>query len=100
MIQTVYRNDFHDAFKGSRPDNFSYEGLNALYDYFDEYEEGTGEAVELDVIAICVEYTEYENLKEFQGNYDAEEYPDLDTIRDSTNVIEIDGSDGFIIQDF
>jgi len=100
MKQEVYKDDFHDAFREmNRDNNFSFEGKDALFEYLEEYEDSTGEAVELDIIALCCEYTEYEDLKEFWGNYSKSEYPDLETIRDHTQVIEV-GKEGFIIQNF
>ena len=33
MKQAVYFNDFRDAFVSIRPDNFSRDGLWAIYDY-------------------------------------------------------------------
>ena len=56
-INTVYC--FRDAFRTIRPDNFSYEGLATLWDYLDEYEQSTGEELELDVIAICCDFSEH-----------------------------------------
>lgn len=99
MKTTVSKSDFRDAFKRMDRDNFSYDGLGALYDFIEEIDEGCGKESELDVIAYCCEFTEYENIEEFHGNYDKEEYPDLETIRDHTMVIPID-DDSFIIQDF
>jgi len=58
MKQTVHFNDFNNAFMETRPDNFSRDGLWALYDYLTELEADTGEELELDVIAICCDYTE------------------------------------------
>lgn len=58
MKLTINFYDFENAFKAIRPDNFSYEGLRALFDHFEEYEYSTGEQVELDVIGICCEYNE------------------------------------------
>ena len=58
MKNTINLYDFRDAFMQIRPDNFSYEGLTALYDWFEEYEESTGEEIDLDVIAICCEWSE------------------------------------------
>jgi len=58
MKQTVQLHDFRDAFRSIRPDNFSYEGLATLWDYLDEYEQSTGEELELDVIAICCDFSE------------------------------------------
>ena len=52
-----------------RRENFSYNGLKALYEYFEQYEEDTGAEIELDVIAICCEYTEYETAIEAASNY-------------------------------
>ena len=102
MIETVNQNNFTDAFKtyfsGQYKDNFSYEGLKALYDYLEGYEEATDKKVELDVIALCCEYSEYKNFKEFQNNYD--DIVNLDDLKDNTTVIEIPNSERFIIQDF
>ena len=104
MKQTINEYQFKDAFKKCRPDNFSYEGLTALYDYLEQYEEDTGQEVELDVIAICCEFTEYEDLKEFQGIYyddiKGDKYKTLEEIEEETIVIPIEGTEGFIIQDF
>jgi hypothetical protein len=59
MKTTVSRYDFERAFvDADRKDNFSYEALGLLFDYFESYEEETGEEIELDVIAICCEYSE------------------------------------------
>ena len=39
MKQTVYFNDFRDAFRqAGRLENFSYEALEVLYDYLEELE--------------------------------------------------------------
>ena len=100
MKQTISFYDFERAFDSMRPDNFSYDGLRALFDYLEEYEDSTGEELELDVIAICCEFTEFENMEEFWGNYDEDDYPNMQAIEDNTTVIPIPGSDGFIIQDF
>jgi hypothetical protein len=69
MKTTVSRYDFERAFvDADREENFSYEGLNALFDYFEDYEESTGEEIELDVITICCEYTE-DTAEEIARNY-------------------------------
>jgi len=98
MIQTINEFQFEDAFKSIRPDNFSYEGLKALYDYLEDYEDSTGEQIELDVIAICCDYYEYKDLKEFQEDY-SEDYESIEEIEQATIVIMID-DDAFIIQAF
>ena len=59
MKTTVTFSDFHDSFKRmNRDGQFSYEGFRVLYEYFEQYEDDTGEEIELDVIAVCCEYEE------------------------------------------
>lgn len=98
MKQTVNLDDFRCAFEAVRPENFSYEGQAALFEWFEDYEESTDQEVELDVIAICCDFTEYENLKEFREAY-GDEYESLEDIQDATILIDIDG-DSFIAQNF
>jgi hypothetical protein len=59
MIQTVNNSEFHNAFnRMDRGNQFSYEALNLIYEYFESIESVTGEQIELDVISICCAYTE------------------------------------------
>jgi lysine/ornithine N-monooxygenase len=59
MKQTAYESDFRDAFRAhDRAEQFTYEGLGILFDYLEQYEQDTGEEIELDVIALCCEYAE------------------------------------------
>ena len=58
MIQTINLNDFRKAFQEIRPNNFSYEGLEVLFDYLEQLEDELGEKIDLDVIAICCDYSE------------------------------------------
>ena len=81
-----------------RTDNFSFKGLVALYEYLEMLGEDTGQPIELDVIALCCEYAEYDNLKEFQADY-GEDYETIEDIQNATTVIMID-DDSFIIQQF
>jgi len=98
MIQTINEYQFADAFKKIRPDNFSYKGLKALYDDLIIYEESSGDPIELDVIALCCDYSEYESLEDFQEDY-GDDYESIDEIGDATTVIMIDDT-SFIIQAF
>lgn len=57
LIESVSFSGFCDAFvRYGRNDNFSYMGKWALFEYFEEFEEN----VELDIIAICCDYSENE----------------------------------------
>ena len=66
-INSVYQ--FREAFRvAGRMDQFSYEGLEVLFDYLDNLSEDTGEPVELDVVALCCEYYE-SSIQELIDNY-------------------------------
>lgn len=87
MKQTIYKDDFVRAFKNyGREDQFSRDGLVALFDYLEEYEDSTGEQVELDVIALCCDYTE-RGLKETLDDYNLES---LEELQNHTQVIVLD----------
>jgi hypothetical protein len=72
IVQTINENQFIDAFRtwDTYKDAFSYEGLKALYEELEEVSEyNDSKTIELDVVAICCDYTEYENFKELQSDY-------------------------------
>jgi len=110
MKTTINRYQFERAFvDADRKENFSYEALGLLFDYFEDYEEQTGEEIELDVIAICCEYTE-DTVQDIARNYsidlndanpEDDDYEDqcrqivFDYLSDNTNVIG-DTADGFV----
>ena len=59
MKQTINLYAFRNAFyKMGRIGNFSYEGVEVLFDYLEELEMATGEEMELDVISLCGEFAE------------------------------------------
>lgn len=59
IVKTVSFYDFERAFIDyGRNDNFSYGGKQILFDYLENLSEDIGEPFELDVIALCCEYTE------------------------------------------
>ena len=102
MKQTVTRYMFRDAFS-ARPNNFSYEGLDALFDYLEDYEDSTGEEIELDPIGLCCEFTEYENLDEIKAEYGGylkeRKINTLDDLENYATIIRVKG-ERFIAHDF
>ena len=98
MKQTINEFDFVQAFKELRPNNFSKAGLFALFDYLEQLEDDIGEETELDVIALCCEYAEYDSLAEFREDY-GEDYNTMQDIEYHSTVIMID-NESFIIQQF
>lgn len=119
MKTIVNEQGFIDAFKAVRPDNFSYNGLMALFSYMEDLETSLGEEIELDVIAICCDYSEYDSALECAKEYGYEEVVDLephgsvdllevaeleeeqakDWLMNRTQVIDVEGG-GVIIQQF
>ena len=66
-INSVYQ--FREAFRlAGRMDQFSYEGLEVLFDYLDNLSEDTGEPIELDPVALCCDYYE-SSIEELIHNY-------------------------------
>ena len=105
MIDTINKYDFIDRFRSSDSyaNNFSYEGLSALFEYLEDYEDDTGEQIEFDLVALCCDFTEYENIQEIRDNYsDIESLEDLEGYTTVIPVYNLDGSlsDRLIIQNF
>lgn len=93
--------------------NFSYNGLDALFEWFEEYEESCGEQIEYDPVAIRLDFTEFESIEEISNYYteiplppeeldedDDTDYEEeaLEWLQDRTAVIVFEG--GIILQDF
>ncbi len=97
MYVDINGSEFVSYFNAIRPDQFSYDALRALFDYYEELEESTGEQIKLDVIAICCDWTEYENIEKFRKDF-GEEYENIADIENDTTVIEFDG--GFLVEAF
>ena len=77
-INNVYQ--FREAFRlAGRMDQFSYEGLEVLFDYLDNLSDETGEPIDLDVVALCCDYYEA-SIEELIDNY-------------NINVSEVDEGD-------
>ena len=98
MHQKVNESIFKDTIRRLRPDNFTWGGLSALYDYLIDLEDDTGLKIEFDPIALCCEYSEYADFKEIQEAYSNLDLEDLEDLYGETTVIEHD--QGIIIQDF
>ena len=111
MKITINESMFKDQFRlHGRKDQFSYNGLTALYNYLEEtFGEDREYDYVLDVIGLCCEFSEYDNALDAALNYnrlinveslteDEKEKNALEFLRDNTLVITFEG--GIIIQDF
>jgi len=102
MTKTINFYEFSRWFEVNRPENFSRVGLQCLFEFLEEFEEGTGEVIEFDPIALCCDYTEYDDLNEFKSNYTCKEYQEIenwDGLEDYTMTMPV-GKTGCIIQNF
>ena len=111
MKITINESMFKDQFRlYGQSDQFSSNGLTALYDYLEEvYDESTEYEYNLDVVSLCCEYTEYASaLDAVYGstNFECEDSLDEDFkesealkyLQKKTQVIIFIG--GIIIQNF
>ncbi len=76
MFKTITKSMFHDAFRDyDRLENFSFEGREALFEHLEgiETEENP---IELDVIAICCDYSE-DSIKDVLENYNMDSLEEL-----------------------
>ena len=111
IVQTINSvHQFREAFRlAGRMDQFSYEGLEVLFDYLDNLSEDTGEHIELDVVALCCDYYE-SSIEEIIDNYNIDvsdadgDEDEIKTIveeylQDNTSVCG-EVSDGFVYAAF
>ena len=99
MYEHVNENYFKETIRRLRPDNFTWGGLSALFDYLEEYEDDTGFKIEFDPIGICCEFSEFKDFKAIQEAYsNLVDLEDIEDLEEYTTVIEHD--EGIIIQDF
>lgn len=86
----------------NRLDNFSEKGLIALFDYLDMLSDDIGEPIQLDVIGLCCEFSEYD-IDDLKDNYDMLDgltnEQAIERLQDYTTVIGVDKRT-FIIQEF
>ena len=103
MYQHIDFDDFVDGFRAKgRNLHFSYRGLRALFDHYEQLEEDTDTPIAFDVIAICSEYDEYASALEAATDYgyrDCETEQDaLDLLNDETRTIPFE--DGILVATF
>ena len=108
MKQTVNLSAFMDAFHAyKRYDQFGYTALQILFDYLEDMEQDTGEELELDVIALCCDYS-VDSVADIAENYgidlsDCEDEDErlkvvLDYLNDDTQVCgTYEGEDGHYV---
>ena len=79
IVQSINNaHQFREAFRlAGRMDQFSYEGLEVLFNYLDNLSEDTGETIKLDPVALCCEYYEV-SIQELIDSYNIDPPDDDD----------------------
>ncbi len=92
LVRTFNKYELQDVFSKMGRDYFSLDGYQALLDLFEEIDCGTN--TELDVIAICCDFTEddpgtvqddYDNIDEIADAQDDDGNIDIDKLVDALN---------------
>ena len=102
MKRNVNEYDFVRSFdEMNRGDNFSRAGRFALFEYLTDLEDDCGIEFELDVIALCCDFSEY-TLEEYNNAYDTQYTEDNyeEEISNNTILINYYDENKFIIQDW
>jgi hypothetical protein len=99
MKTTVNQSEFIDAFhRYNRYDQFGYDALCALFEYMEQLEEDCGEEIEMDVIALCCDYS-VDSVADIASNYnididgmDDDEAREavVEYLQDNTQVVDED----------
>jgi len=111
LVNTISTaSQFVDQFKAcGRGDQFSYDALSALFDYYNQFDDN----IEMDVIALCCEWQEFDSLEELADAYnhqfteeqlqDVEAHKDEieDYFYDNTQIIVFDSyGDKYLVSEF
>jgi len=109
IVMNVNSSSFVDQFqKYNRMANFSYDALLLLFDYLEDVAGDLQEPIELNVIALCCDYTESDYLSIAQDYMidltDAEEDEQMDLVKeylqDNTILIGETTDCNFLYQNF
>lgn len=69
IVLNVSETMFLETFRSmGRQEQFSYDAMRALYAYLEDMSDDIGQDVELDVVALCCEYTQ-ESFDDVADNY-------------------------------
>ena len=116
MYIKVTENMFVDAFnEANRGDNFTVAARRTLFEFYEEMEEDGHTSTELDVIAICCDWTEYTSIaavyeayaesydtiisdEEIEHGVDTDEFREW--IEEQTTVLDVGNTGGVLVHDF
>jgi uncharacterized protein YaiE (UPF0345 family) len=74
MKTTISTSQAADILFNDKSAGWSYAGARALVEYLEELEEGTGEEMEFDCVAIRCDFSEHSDLKDWLTSYYGEHF--------------------------
>ena len=105
MKTIVTQYSFIESFRAcGRENQFSYPALCALFDYLERFEEDTDTELELDPIALCCEWQEFDTALTaaqafgYRDGVDSKEEKPLEWLQNRTQAIEF--SFGVLVNQF
>jgi hypothetical protein len=97
MITYISTSEAIQELRGDPYGGWTYEAAAALVEYYEDYEQDTGEDFTFNPVDIRCTFTNWASLDEFNECY-GRTFEDVEELREYTEVIEY--SDGLIIADF
>lgn len=99
MKRIIDESLFIQAFEDyHRVEEFGYDGLSALFHYLTAMEEDCDIEIELDVVALCCEYAQYDSIDDVLEEHD--DISDITELQEHTMTIEYGETNKVIIQCF
>jgi hypothetical protein len=108
MKQTLSTGQVADALRRDENARWSYEAAHALAEYYENLETETGIEIELDVVAIRCDWSEYKTANEIAEAYDIafdgdeEDVEDvvLEYVNERSEIIKLPNGAGYILRSF
>ena len=96
MKQTKNVHDFLRAFELHNRTNFSRDALRNMFEAFEEFEHDAEEEIELDVIGICCDFSEYDSLEDY-NEQQGREVEDMEELHDEGHFLCQVDENGFVL---
>tara|TARA_R100000808_G_C2074647_1_gene100811 strand:- start:91 stop:447 length:357 start_codon:yes stop_codon:yes gene_type:complete len=90
LVSVLYNaNDLEAMFKEcGRENSFTRVGMQALFEHLEELSEEMGEDIKIDVIALCCEFAEYDDIDDYNGQ-NGTEYASWDEAEENENDVHV-----------
>jgi len=97
IIETLNVHQFIRRFNECRPNSFSYEALEIMFEHLEEISDAQQEPIEFDPVALCGDFNEM-TLEEIKEEYDnIEDFEDLNVY---TFAVEIPSTNRILFEVF